>query len=180
MTDVSFRSAGYALKIEEDPQQKTNWKRNTYAPFQFGSKIFAQAQLKITIYSKDFLAIYMTICLILTCIVGNNQNNNSTNRQQINNTILSNQSHTSYTMECLWWYVLQFIFKVVPIAVSTNTAADFSSRLEVKVTEKIRIEIREDIQTIHIEVHMSSSDVATKSNSFSQPKTTSTQTPRNK
>ena len=43
-------------------------------------------------------------------------------------------------------YVLQFDFKIAQIAGSVNTAADFLSRIELKVTEKIRLKIREDIQ----------------------------------
>ena len=57
-------------------------------------------------------------------------------------------------------YVLQFNFKIAHIAGSVNTAADFLSRLELKVTEKICLKIREDIQTTPIEVTTSSSDVA--------------------
>ena len=57
-------------------------------------------------------------------------------------------------------YVLQFNFKIANIAGSVNTAADFLSRLEVKVTEKIRLKIREDIQTTPIEVTTPSSDIA--------------------
>ena len=57
-------------------------------------------------------------------------------------------------------YVLQFNFKIAHIAGSVNTVADFLSRLELKVTEKIRLKIREDIHTTPIEVTTSSSDVA--------------------
>ena len=63
----------------------------------------------------------------------------------------------------LWYacdYVLQFNFKIAHIAGSVNTAADFLSRLEIKVTERIRLKIREDVQTTPIEVTTSSSDVA--------------------
>ena len=56
-------------------------------------------------------------------------------------------------------YVLQFNFKIAHIAGSVNTAADFLSRLELKVTEKIRLKIRQDIHTTPIEVTTSSSDV---------------------
>ena len=56
-------------------------------------------------------------------------------------------------------YVLHFNFKTAHIAGSVNTAADFLSRLELKVTEKICLNIREDIQTTPIEVTTSSSDV---------------------
>ena len=57
-------------------------------------------------------------------------------------------------------YVLQCNFKIAHIAGSVNTAADFLSRLELKVTEKIRLKIRDDIHTTPIEVTTSSSDVA--------------------
>ena len=56
--------------------------------------------------------------------------------------------------------MLQFNFKKTHIAGSVNTAADFLSGLEHKVTEKIRLKIREDIQTTPIELTTSSSDVA--------------------
>ena len=57
-------------------------------------------------------------------------------------------------------YVLQFNFQIAHIAGSVNTAADFLSRLELKVTEKIHLKIQEDVQTTPIEVSTSSSDVA--------------------
>ena len=57
-------------------------------------------------------------------------------------------------------YVLQFNFKKAHIAGSVNPAAHFLSRLELKVTEKIHLKIREDVQTTPIEVSTSSSDVA--------------------
>ena len=63
-------------------------------------------------------------------------------------------------------YVLQFNFKIAHIAGSVNTAADFLSRLELKVTEKIRFKIREDIHTTPIEVTTSSSDVADEEQMF--------------
>ena len=61
MTDASFRSAGYALMIEDNPNQKIQSKKKTYAPVAFGSKFFSPAQLKMSIYSKEFLAIYMAL-----------------------------------------------------------------------------------------------------------------------
>ena len=57
-------------------------------------------------------------------------------------------------------YVLQSNFKIAHIVGSVNTAADFLSSFELKVTEKICPKIREDIQTTPIEVTTSSSDVA--------------------
>ena len=59
MTDAGFGSAGYALMIKDNPDQKIQSKRKTHAPVSCGSKAFSPAQLKMSIYSKDFLAIYM-------------------------------------------------------------------------------------------------------------------------
>ena len=57
-------------------------------------------------------------------------------------------------------YVLQFNFKITHLAGSVKTAADFLSRLKLKVTEKIRLKIRDYVHTTAIEVTTSSSDVA--------------------
>ena len=59
----------------------------------------------------------------------------------------------------MWLLVLKNI-KIAHIAGSMNTAADFFSRLDLKVTEKIPLKIREGIVTTLIEVTTSSSDVA--------------------
>ena len=45
--------------IEDNPDQKIQSKRKTYAPMAFGSQIFSPAQLKMSMYSKELLAIYM-------------------------------------------------------------------------------------------------------------------------
>ena len=159
MTDASFRSAGYALMIEDNPDQKIQSKRKTYAPVAFGSKIFSPAQLKMSIYSKEFLAIYMAFpefAQILweatkpTVVLTDNKS-------------VTRFFQTKAIPPALWNacdYVFPFDFKIAHIAGSVITAADFLSRLELKVTEKIRLKIREDIHTTPIEVTTSSSDVA--------------------
>ena len=57
MTDSSFGAAGYAMLIEDDPNQKFTSIRKSYAPVAYGSKTFTPAQLKRSIYAKEFLAI---------------------------------------------------------------------------------------------------------------------------
>ena len=159
MTDASFRSPSYALIIEDNPDQKIQSKRKTYAPVAFGSKIFSPAQLKMSIYSKEFLAIYMAFLEFAHCLW-------ETTKPTI--VLTDNKSFTRFIQTkavppSLWNacdYVLQFNFKIAHIAGSVNTAADFLSRLELKVTERIRLKIREDVQTAPIEVTTSSSDVA--------------------
>ena len=159
MTDASFRSAGYALMVEDNPDPKIQPKRKTYAPVAFGSKIFSPAQLKMSIYSKEFLPIYMAFLEFAhslweaakpTIVLTDNKS-------------VTRFFQTKAVPPALWNacdYVLQFNFKIANIAGSVNTAADFLSTLELEVTEKIRLKIREDIHTTPIEVTTSSSDVA--------------------
>ena len=59
MTDASFKAAGYAVLIEDDPNQKYTPTRKTYAPIAYGSKTYSPSQIKMSIYAKEFLAIYM-------------------------------------------------------------------------------------------------------------------------
>ena len=159
MTDASCRSAGYALMIEDNPDQKIQSKRKTYAPVAFGSKSFSLAQLKKSICSKEFSAInraFLEFAHILceatkpTIVLTDNKS-------------VTRFFQTKAIPQVLWNacdYVLQFNFKIAHIAGSVNTAAGFLSRLHLKVTEKIRLKVREDIQTTHIEVTTPSADVA--------------------
>ena len=57
MTDASFTAAGYAIMIEDNPNQKFQSRRKTYAPIAFGSKTFNPTQLRMSIYAKEFLAV---------------------------------------------------------------------------------------------------------------------------
>ena len=99
MTDASFRSAGYALMIEENPDQKIQSKRKTYAPVAFGSKIFSPAQLKMSIYSKKFLGSLHGLPRVCTHLIGSNETNNRFDGQQIRHTILPDQSHSTIFVE---------------------------------------------------------------------------------
>ena len=56
--------------------------------------------------------------------------------------------------------MLQFNFKLAQLAGSVNTASDFLSRLELKVTKEIHLKICDDVQTTPIKTTASSSHVA--------------------
>ena len=159
MTDASFRSAGYALTIDDNPYQKIQSKRKTYAPVAFGSKIFSLARLKMSINSKELLAIYMAFFEFAHIL----WEATKSTIVLTDNKSVTRFFQTKAIQSALWnacVYVLQFNFKLAHIAGSVNTAADFLSRLQLKVIEKIRLKIRQDIQTTPIEVTTSSSDVA--------------------
>ena len=59
MTDASFQAAGYAVLIEDHPNQKYTSTRKNYVPIAYGSKTYSPSQIKMSIYAKEFLAIYM-------------------------------------------------------------------------------------------------------------------------
>ena len=61
MSDYSSTADEYAIMIEDDPNQKLQSKRKTYAPIAFGSKTFNPTQTKMSVYAKEFLSIYFTI-----------------------------------------------------------------------------------------------------------------------
>ena len=54
MTDGNFQAAGYAVLIEDDPNQKYTSTRRTYAPIAHGSKTYTPSQMKMSIYANFF------------------------------------------------------------------------------------------------------------------------------
>ena len=54
MPDANFRNAGYALMIEDNPDQKVQSKRKTYAPVALGSNIFSPQSSRYQFVRKNF------------------------------------------------------------------------------------------------------------------------------
>ena len=59
MTDASSQAAGYAVLTEDDPNQKYATTRKTDAPIAYGFQTYTPSQIKMSIYAKEFLAIYL-------------------------------------------------------------------------------------------------------------------------
>ena len=168
MTDASFCASGYALMIEENDERKILSKRKTFAPVAFGSRVFSPAQLKMPIYCKEFLAIYHAFLeyshilwetTIPTLVLTDNRS-------------VTRFFQTKTTPPALWNacdYVLQFMFRIMHVAGSQNTAADFLSRLELTLKEKVQLKLRDDILTTPIDVNLQSSHVADEEQLFFLP-----------
>ena len=125
----------------------------------------------MSIYSEEFLAIY-TAFLEFAHILWETSNSTSV---LTDNKPVTRFFQTKAIPPSLWNAcddMLQFNLKIAHIAGSVNRAPDFLSRLELKVTEKIHLKIREVVQTTLIEVPTSSSDVADEEQFFfTQPET---------
>ena len=158
MTDASFSAAGYAVLIEDDPMEKYTSTRKAFAPVAYGSKTFSPAQLKMSIYAKEFLAIFFAFkefghifwgtpkpVIILT-----------------DNKSVTRFFQTKIIPPTLWNacdYVMQFSFTIAHIPGKNNTAADYLSGLEICPKEKLILRIREDISTTPIELNVQSAGV---------------------
>ena len=158
MSDASFTAAGYAIMIEDDPNQKLQSKRKTFAPVAFGSKTFNPTQTKMSIYVNEFLSIYFAFFEFGHFMWGSTfpviafTDNRSVTRF----------FQAQMIPPALWNacdYVLQCNFVVAHVAGSMNTAADFLSRTEIDPTEKLEMTIRNDIHTKAIEVNIESSGI---------------------
>ena len=168
MSDASFTAAGYAIMIEDDPQQKLQSERKTYAPIAFGSKTFNPTQLKMSIYAKEFLAIFFAFSDFGHLMWG------STFPVILftNNRAVTRFFQTKIIPPALWNacdYVLQYNFVIAHVAGAMNTAADFLSRSEITPTEKLELNLRNDIQTKAIEVNIQSSGIAEEEQIYVHP-----------
>ena len=63
-------------------------------------------------------------------------------------------------------YVIQFNFGIAQIPGTQNTAADYVSRLEVDPKGKLVMKIREDVETLPIEINVQSAGVSQKEQIF--------------
>ena len=121
MTDESFWSTGYALRIEDNPDLKIPSKRKTFAPVAFGSKISSHAKLKMSIYTNDVLAIYMAFLEFAHI----HWEASKPTMVLVDRESVTHFFQTKAIPPSLWNpcdYVLQFNFKVGFIAGSFNTA----------------------------------------------------------
>ena len=165
MTDASFQAAGYAVLIEDDPNQKYTSTRKTYAVIAYGSKTYSPSQIKMSIFAKEFLAIYMAFKEFGQILWG-------ATKPVIIMTVSKSVIRFFQTKRIrppLWNacdFVLQLSFTTAHIPGRMSTAAVFLSRLEMDPNQKIIIKIREDLPTKPIEVNIESTGIAQEEPAF--------------
>ena len=168
MTDASFQVAGYAVLIEDAPNEKYTSTRKTYAPIAYGSKSYSPSQIKMFIYAIEFLAVYMAFKEFGHIIWG------ATNPVIImtDSKSVTRFFQTKMIPPPLWNacdFVQQFIFTIAHIPGKMNTAADFLSRLKLDPNEKIILKNGEDIPTKPNEVNIESTGIAQEETVFFDP-----------
>ena len=101
MTHASFQVAGSAVLTEDDPTKITSARQSFVerrTPLAYVSKIFTLSKKMMSIYAKEFLAIYLaTKCL--EAFLGITGICYDCDREQITNTIISNQNDSSTIKE---------------------------------------------------------------------------------
>ena len=168
MTDASFQAAGYAVLIEDDPNQKYTSTRKTYAPIAYGSKTYSPSQIKMSIYAKEFLANYMAFKDFRHVFSGATKPVIiKTDSKSVTRFFRTKMIPPPPWNACD--FVPQFNFTIAHIPGKMNTAADFYSRLEMDPNEKIVLKIREDIPTKPIEVNIESTGIARQETVFFDP-----------
>ena len=157
MTDAIFRSADNALMIEDNPHKKIRSKRKTFATVAFWSKIFTPKKIKMSIHSKQIMAIYMVLLEFAHILWEASKPMIVLTDNKFVTRFFQTKAIPPYLCNP-YDYLLQFNFKIAHVAGSDNTAADFLYRLELKVTEQTDLKIQEDVLTTPIKVTTCFSD----------------------
>ena len=140
MTDANFRSAGQTLMIEDSANQKIQSEQIMYDPWCSDQESSPSAQLKFSMSSEGVLANYKAFSEFAhflwettkpaTVLTDEKSVRHSSRRK--------NFHQRCGTHLC----VLKVNFKKAHTSGSVKRAADLLNRVELKVTEKIRLRFR--------------------------------------
>ena len=151
MADASYYAAGYVLMMETQGQQ--DGERKTYAPVSFGSRIFGPAQLKLSIYAKEFLAVYYSFDTFAHILWGS---------EKPTVVLTDNKSLTRFfqakTIPATLWTsvdrLMSFSFVLGHIPGVANLAADYLSRMHINPADKVKLKISEKIPIVAVEFEL--------------------------
>ena len=153
LADASYYAAGFVLMIEDYVKNKAGKDVKIYSPVTFGSKIFQPAQLKLSIYAKEFLAVHFAFDVFAHIIWG---------AEKPVLVLTDNKSLIRFFQAKkipahLWNavdHVLSFPFVLGHIPGRANLAADYLSRIHINPTEKLNLKIKEAIPLKSVELGM--------------------------
>ena len=142
--DASYHSSGFVLMIEDYVKNNKGETVKSYAPVSLGSKVFNTAQLKMSIYCKEFLSIYFALETFSHLIWGT---------AKLVLILTDNKSLTRFFQvktipPSLWNYVdrvtaLNIVLTHIPG--KANAAADFICRWQSNSNETIELTLTDRI-----------------------------------
>ena len=145
LCDASYHCGGFVLMIE-DYVKNNEESVKSYAPVSFGSKVFNSAQLKMSIYCKEFLSLYFALETFSHFIWGS---------EKPVLILTDNKSLRFFQAKTippsLWNYVdrvTAYNIVVAHIPGKANAAADFLSRLQSNPNETIELKLTDGIPSI--------------------------------
>ena len=158
MTDASFGTAGYAVLIEDDPNQKFTslkvvctgriWIKNFHPSTDQNVNLCQRISCNLLCIQR--ILAYFLGCAQTVIILKDNK-------------AVTRFFQTKIIPPALWIacdYVIQSNFVIAHIPGAQKTAADYLSRLEADPKDKLVMKIREDVQTLPIEINVQSAGVS--------------------
>ena len=151
LCDASYHGTGFVLMVEDYVKNEKNEEIKTYAPVSFGSRLFNTAQLKFSIYYKEFLALYFALDHFSHFIWGS-----------VKPVIVltDNRSLTQFFQAktippSVWNFldrVLSFNIIIAHIPGTANYAADFLSRMQTDPSASLTLKLTDKIPVREIYV----------------------------
>ena len=143
LCDASYHGTGFVLMVEDYVKNEKN-EVKTYEPVSFGFRLFNTAQLKFSIYYKEFLALYFALDHFSHYIWGSA-------KPVI--VLTDNRNHTQFFQAktippSVWNFldrVLSFNIIIAHIPGTANYAADFLSRMQTDPSASLSLKLTDKI-----------------------------------
>ena len=157
---ANFQAVGYAVLIEDDPNQKYTSTGETYALIVYSSKNYIPSQNETSIYAKEFYTIYLAFKDFRHVFW--EHSSQWLSWQTVNQEpTFSNKNGSSTVKECLW-FCIAIQYHHSTHSGKMSTPADFQTRLQISPIGKTFWKTREVISTKPIKVIIESAGTAQK------------------
>ena len=154
MCDASEHASGYVL-LTEDYTESDTGAIKSFALVVFGSQLFREGQISLTMYAKEFLAMRFAFDEFAHIIWGvKNPTIVMTDNKALTRFFQTNRIPPKLS-NC-YDQALQFDVVVAHLPGTENNAADYLSRLDIRPEEQIHIKLNDEIFVYHVEIDLSS------------------------
>ena len=153
LADASYYASGFVLMIEDYTKDQKNKDVKVYAPVTFGSRIFTPAQMNLSPFAKEFLAVHHALDFTAHTIWG------ATKPILIltDNKALSRFFQAKQIPSALWNavdHMMSFNFILGHIPGKANAAADFLSRMHINPDQKYEMRIKSQLRVHEVQIDL--------------------------